>query len=130
MSYNVPDNLKYSKEHEWVRIEKGIAFVGITDFAIKELTDVTYVEVEDVDVVAVGDVFGAVESTKTASDLFSPLAGKIVEKNESLEDEPELLNKDSYENWVIKVEPSNLDGDLSNLMDAKAYVEYIKSLKE
>ena len=130
MSYNVPADLKYSKEHEWVRIENGIAVIGITDFAIKELTDVTYVEVEDVDVVAVGDVFGAVESTKTASDLFSPLAGKIVEKNESLEDEPELLNKDSYENWVIKVEPSNLDGDLGNLMDAKAYEEYIKSLKE
>lgn len=130
MSFNVPDDLKYSKEHEWVRIENGIAVVGITDFAVKELTDVTYVEVEDVEEVAIGDVFGAVESTKTASDLFSPVAGKIVEKNESLEDEPELLNKDPYASWIVKIEPSNLDGDLGGLMDANAYKELIKSLKE
>ena len=106
---NIPDNLKYTKEHEWVRLEGDVAVVGITDFAQGELGDIVFVEVETVDETLDADeVFGTVEAVKTVSDLFLPVAGEIVEFNEAVEDDPALVNNDPYgEGWLIKVKVSN-----------------------
>ena len=120
----VLEGLYYSESHEFVRVEGEFGFVGITDFAQHELGNVVYVDMPDVDdEVEAGEEFGAVESVKAASDLISPVSGKVVEVNEALDDEPELLNKDAFENWIIKVELSD-KGDLDNLMDAKAYAAF------
>lgn len=102
---NVPANLKYTKEHEWVRIEGEFAFVGITDYAQSELGEIVFVEVETVgESLSVGDVFGSVEAVKTVSDLFLPVSGEILEFNEKLEDAPELVNNDPYgDGWMVKV---------------------------
>jgi glycine cleavage system H protein len=117
----VLEGLYYSESHEFVRVEGEFGFVGITDFAQHELGNVVYVDMPDVDDdVEAGEEFGAVESVKAASDLISPVSGKVVEVNEALDDEPELLNKDAFENWIIKVELSD-KSELDNLMDAKAY---------
>ena len=118
------EGLYYSESHEFVRVEGEFGFVGITDFAQHELGNVVYVDMPDVDDdVEAGEEFGAVESVKAASDLISPVSGKVVEVNEALDDEPELLNKDAFENWIIKVELSD-KSELDNLMDAKAYEEF------
>ena len=119
---NIPDNLKYTKEHEWVRLEGDVAFVGITDFAQGELGDIVFVEVETVDESLDADeVFGTVEAVKTVSDLFLPVAGEIVEFNEAVEDDPALVNNDPYgEGWLIKVKVSNL-ADVEGLLDGEAY---------
>jgi glycine cleavage system H protein len=119
---NLPENLKYTKEHEWVRVEGDIAVVGITDFAQGELGDIVFVEVETVgETLAVGETFGTVEAVKTVSDLFMPVAGEILEFNEALEDSPELINKDAYgEGWMIKVKIEDAS-QLDDLMDAAAY---------
>jgi len=103
---NVPSELKYTKEHEWVKIEGNVATIGITDFAQGELGDIVYVDVDSLDEeLNEGDVFGSVEAVKTVSDLFLPVSGKVIEFNEGLEDQPELLNTDPYgEGWIIKVE--------------------------
>ncbi len=116
---NIPSELKYTKDHEWVKIEGDMATIGITDFAQSELGDIVYVEVETVDETLDADeVFGTVEAVKTVSDLFLPLSGEIVEFNESLEDEPEKVNSDPYgDGWMIKVKCSDLsqaDGLMSS----------------
>ena len=119
---NIPDNLKYTKEHEWVRLEGDVAVVGITDFAQGELGDIVFVEVETVDETLDADeVFGTVEAVKTVSDLFLPVAGEIVEFNEAVEDDPALVNNDPYgEGWLIKVKVSN-PVDVDGLLDGEAY---------
>ena len=119
---NIPDNLKYTKEHEWVRLEGDVAVVGITDFAQGELGDIVFVEVETVDETLDADeVFGTVEAVKTVSDLFLPVAGEIVEFNEAVEDDPALVNNDPYrEGWLIKVKVSN-PADVDGLLDGEAY---------
>jgi glycine cleavage system H protein len=119
---NIPDNLKYTKEHEWVRLEGDVAVVGITDFAQGELGDIVFVEVETVDESLDADeVFGTVEAVKTVSDLFLPVAGEIVEFNEAVEDDPALVNNDPYgEGWLIKVKVSN-PADVEGLLDGEAY---------
>ncbi len=117
-----PAHLKYTKEHEWVRVEGNVATVGITDHAQSELGDIVYVEVETVgENVDTNEVFGTVEAVKTTSDLFMPLAGKVLEFNERLNDEPELVNSDPYgDGWIIKMQVSDLD-ELATLLDAAAY---------
>ncbi|MBR6841692.1 MAG: glycine cleavage system protein GcvH [Prevotella sp.] len=120
----VIEGLYYSESHEFVRVEGDFGFVGITDYAQNALGTVVYVDMPDVDdEVEAGEEFGAVESTKAASDLISPVSGTVVEVNEALEDEPELINQDAFENWIIKVELSD-KGDLDKLMDAQAYSEF------
>ncbi|MDD6393828.1 MAG: glycine cleavage system protein GcvH [Prevotella sp.] len=120
----VIDGLYYSESHEFVRIEGNYGYVGITDYAQHALGNVVYVDMPDVDdEVEAGSDFGAVESVKAASDLISPVSGTVVEVNERLEDEPELINKDAFENWIIKVELSD-NSELGNLMDAKAYEDF------
>jgi len=122
----VLEGLYYSESHEYVKVEGNIGYVGITDYAQHALGNVVYVDMPDVDdEVTAGEEFGAVESVKAASDLISPVSGVVVEVNEALEDEPELINADAYENWIIKVELSDA-GELDNLMDAKTYSEFCK----
>jgi len=119
---NIPDTLKYTKEHEWVRLEGDVAVIGITDFAQGELGDIVFVEVETVDEsLAADDVFGTIEAVKTVSDLFMPIAGEVVEFNEAVEDDPSLVNSDPYgEGWLIKVKPDQVS-ELEGLLDAEAY---------
>ncbi len=119
---NVPANLKYTKEHEWVRVEGDNAFVGITDFAQGELGEIVFVEVETVgETLNQGEVFGSVEAVKTVSDLFLPIAGEILEFNEKLETTPELVNSDPYgEGWMVKIAYSNI-GEIENLLSAEEY---------
>ena len=120
----VIEGLYYSESHEYVKVEGNIGIIGITDYAQKALGNVVYVDMPEVDdEVEAGAEFGAVESVKAASDLNSPVSGTVVEVNEALEDAPELINQDAYENWIIKVELSD-KGELENLMDAKAYTEF------
>ena len=115
------DGLYYMESHEYVRVEGDFGYIGITDFAQHELGNVVYVDMPEVDdEVTAGEEFGAVESVKAASDLMSPVSGTVVEVNEALEDEPGLINKDAFENWIIKVE-MNDKSELDNLMDAAAY---------
>ena len=115
------EGLYYSESHEYVRVEGDFAFVGITDYAQHALGNIVYVDMPDVDdEVTAEEDFGAVESVKAASDLISPVSGTVVEVNEALEDQPELINQDAFENWIIKVELSD-KGELDNLMDAAAY---------
>ena len=117
----VIEGLYYSESHEYVRVEGDFGFVGITDYAQHALGNVVYVDMPEVDdEVTAGEEFGAVESVKAASDLISPVSGPVVEVNEALEDEPELLNKDAFENWIIKVELTDKT-ELDKLMDAAAY---------
>ena len=119
---NVPEELKYTKEHEWVKAEGNIALIGITDFAQSELGDIVYVDIDpDMDEVVKGESFGTLEAVKTVSDLFSPCSGKLLEVNPKLEDEPELINSDPYgEGWIIKVELTNPD-ELNELISADDY---------
>lgn len=119
---NVPSELKYTKEHEWIRVEGEEAFVGITDYAQSQLGDIVFVECETVgDALEAGDTFGTVEAVKTVSDLYLPVGGEILEFNERLEGEPELVNKDPYgKGWIVKIkinDPAELDG----LLGADAY---------
>lgn len=117
-----PENLKYTKDHEWLKIDGDVATVGITEFAQSELGDIVYVEVETLDeTLGKDEVFGTVEAVKTVSDLFLPLSGEIIEFNEALEDEPEKVNTDPYgEGWMVKIKFSD-QSELENLMDADAY---------
>ena len=123
---NIPAELKYTKDHEWISIEGDIATVGITDFAQSELGDIVYVEVETLDQTLEQDeVCRTLEAVKTVSDLFLPLAGEIVEFNESLESDPEKVNSDPYgEGWMIKIKVSNVD-DYNQLLSSEAYKELI-----
>ena len=121
------EGLYYSESHEYVKIEGNFAYIGISDYAQNALGNVVYVDMPEVDdEVEAGEDFGAVESVKAASDLISPVTGTVVEVNEELEDAPELLNKDPYENWIIKVEMSD-PTELDNLMAAAAYEEMCKN---
>jgi glycine cleavage system H protein len=117
-----PTDLKYTKEHEWVRVEGNVATIGITDFAQGELGDIVYVEVETIDdTIAKDEVFGSVEAVKTVSDLYMPVSGTIIAFNDSLESEPEVVNSDPYDTgWMIKIEMSDMS-ELEDLMDAAAY---------
>ncbi len=123
---NIPENLKYTKDHEWIKIDGDIATVGITDFAQKELGDIVYVEVDTVgESLQIEEVFGTVEAVKTVSDLFSPLSGEIMEFNEQLDSEPEKVNTDPYgEGWMIKIKISDTS-EIEKLMDDKAYKELV-----
>lgn len=123
---NIPANLRYTKDHEWISLDGDIATVGITDFAQKELGDIVYVEVETLDQTLDKDeVFGTVEAVKTVSDLFLPLAGEIVEFNEELESKPETVNSDPYgKGWMIKVKVANVS-DFDALLSADAYKDLI-----
>ena len=123
---NIPAELKYTKDHEWVKIEGDTAIVGITDFAQSELGDIVFVDVESVDEeLNAGEVFGSVEAVKTVSDLYLPISGKVMEFNEELESEPELVNTDPYgKGWIIKLKIAN-DADQSELLSAEQYQEVI-----
>ncbi len=123
---NIPSNLKYTKDHEWVLLEGDVATVGITDFAQKELGDIVYVEVETLDQTLDKDeVFGTVEAVKTVSDLFLPLSGEIIEFNDALESDPESVNTDPYgKGWMIKVKVANVN-DFDELLSSDAYKELI-----
>lgn len=115
------EGLKYSETHEWVKVEGDIATVGVTDFAQSEMGDITYVDMPEVDdEVSKDEEFGALESVKASSDLVCPVSGTVVENNAALEDAPELINQDPYENWIIKVKMSD-PSELDTLMDAAAY---------
>lgn len=116
----VIEGLRYSESHEWVRVEGSVAFVGVSDFAQKELGDITYVDVPDIDVLSAGDEFGALESVKASSELYSPVSGKVLEVNGALLDRPELINEDPYGSWIVKVEMSD-PSELDALMDAASY---------
>ena len=115
-------NLKYTKDHEWVRVEGDIAYVGITDFAQGELGDIVYVEIETLnEEIEMGDVFGTVEAVKTVSDLFMPISGEVIELNEKLESEPELVNSDPYgDGWMVKIKIDNIS-QLDELLDLDGY---------
>jgi glycine cleavage system H protein len=124
---NFPGDCRYTKEHEWVKIEKdNTVIVGVTDFAQGELGDIVYIEIEtEGQTLAADEIFGTVEAVKTVSDLFLPVAGKVLEINSKLNDEPELVNNDPYgEGWMIKLEVENL-ADLDSLMDVEAYKNLI-----
>lgn len=123
---NIPANLKYTKDHEWVSIDGEIATIGITDFAQKELGDIVYVEVETLDQTLNKDeVFGTVEAVKTVSDLFLPLSGEIVEFNDSLESDPETVNSDPYgKGWMVKVKIANV-AEVEELLSSEAYKKLI-----
>lgn len=123
---NIPENLKYTRDHEWILIEAGVATVGITDFAQRELGDIVYVEIETQgETLDSEEVFGSVEAVKTVSDLFMPMSGEVVEFNSDLESDPEVVNKDPYgKGWMIKIklsDPSEADG----LLSAAEYAELI-----
>jgi glycine cleavage system H protein len=124
---NIPTDLKYSREHEWVRVEDNLATVGITDYAQEELGDIVNVELPDEgDEIHKDEAFGAVESVKASSEVFSPVSGKITEVNEPLMDAPEMINEDPYdEGWMVKIEMSD-SSELGDLMDAAGYEQYVK----
>jgi glycine cleavage system H protein len=128
---NFPEDLKYTRDHEWARVKGNRVTVGITDFAQDQLGDVVYVELPDVgDTIKKGEAFGVVESTKAVSDLFAPVSGKVVEVNDPLADAPETINDDPFEEgWMIVVEIAN-QGDLDDLMDAAAYEKFVEEEQE
>ena len=125
---NIPEELKYTEEHEWVKIEDNIATVGITDFAQGELGDIVYLEIDTLDSeIASNEVFGTVEAVKTVSDLFMPLSGKVIETNSELEDRPELVNEDPYgEGWIIKIDISDIS-EISSLLSYQDYKNLVDS---
>lgn len=125
---NIPENLFYTEDHEWVRVEGDEAYIGVTDFAQKELGDIVFVEVETIDEeLGQGDAFGTIEAVKTVSDLFMPVGGTVLELNEKVEDEPEVINKDPYgDGWIVKIKMSD-SAQLSNILDAEAYKANIES---
>jgi glycine cleavage system H protein len=123
---NIPENLKYTKDHEWVRLEGDTAIIGVTDFAQSELGDIVYVEIEITgETLDQEEVFGSVEAVKTVSDLFMPISGEVLEFNEGLEDAPETVNSDPYgEGWMVKLKITDAS-QLDNLLDAAAYAVLI-----
>jgi glycine cleavage system H protein len=125
---NIPEELKYTEEHEWVKIEGNIATIGITDFAQGELGDIVYLEIDSLDSeIGLNEVFGTVEAVKTVSDLFMPVGGKVIEMNSTLEDNPELVNEDPYgEGWIIKIDISDLS-EVDSLLSPEDYKNLIAS---
>ncbi|MFX0051941.1 MAG: glycine cleavage system protein GcvH [Candidatus Hodarchaeota archaeon] len=125
MSYNVKLDLKYLPEHDWARIEGDIVVIGVTDFAQKALKDVVYVELPDVGTTfEFKQVFGTIESVKAASELFCPVAGEVVDVNTGVNDEPEKINSNPYDSWLIKIKPSNLKADWEKLMTPEEYTKH------
>jgi len=123
---NIPENLRYTETHEWVRVEGNVATVGITDFAQQQMTDIVYVELPEVGrEISKGDVIATIESVKSAEDVYSPLTGKIVEVNEELSSTPEKINEAPYEAWIVKIEISNPD-EINSLLDSSAYREVVE----
>ena len=122
---NFPENVKYTKEHEWIRLEGDVAYVGITDYAQEQLGDIVFVDIQtEGETLAADEVFGTIEVVKTISDLFLPVGGEILEQNEALADQPELVNKDPYgEGWLLKVE---LDDDEPELLSADEYAKVVR----
>lgn len=125
---NIPTNLKYSRDHEWVRVEGGEAFIGITDFAQSQLGDIVFIDVTtEGETVAKDDVFGTIEAVKTVSDAFMPVSGEVLEFNDALNDAPETVNKDPYgQGWIIKIKITD-PAQVGELLDAAAYTELIKN---
>jgi glycine cleavage system H protein len=123
---NIPEKLRYSDDHEWIKVEDNSALIGITDYAQGELGDVVFVDIDpDLESITKGDSFGTIEAVKTVSDLFAPYSGKVLEINEKLADEPQLINTDPYgEGWIIKVEIAD-PSEIENLLDAAKYKEHI-----
>ena len=120
------EGLLYSESHEWVKVDGNVAIIGVSDFAQSAMGDITYVDMPDVDdEFNAGDDFGALESVKTSSELITPVSGKVVARNEALEDQPELINEDAYGAWIIKIEMSDR-GELDALLNAAAYAEIAK----
>ena len=119
---NIPENLKYTKDHEWIKVDGKIGTIGITDFAQGELGDIVYVDIApDISELKIGESFGTIEAVKTVSDMYAPVTGKVLELNKKLNDEPQLVNTDPYgEGWIIKIELSNAS-QLNDLLDAAAY---------
>ncbi len=132
LNYDIPDELYYSKEHEWVRIEGKTAIIGVTDYAQKSLHEVVYVETPKVNIqIEQFQSIGSVESVKSVSDIFTPVSGKIIETNAELAESPELVNEDPYgEGWIAKVQLANFDEDLKKLLTAEQYADCIKGLEE
>ena len=125
---NIPEDLKYTKDHEWIRVEGEFAFVGVTDYAQNELGDIVFVEVEtEGETLEKEEAFGTIEAVKTVSDMFMPIGGEVVEFNEELEETPEIINQDPYgKGWIVKIKMSNKD-ELEELLDAGKYKELIES---
>ena len=123
---NIPSNLKYTKEHEWIRVEGDVAYVGITDYAQSELGEIVFVDVDCIgEVIGQNEVFGSVEAVKTVSDLNMPVTGEVLEFNDELNDQPELVNNDPYgQGWMIKIKVENQD-EIENLLDAEGYQSII-----
>lgn len=121
---NCPTNVKYTHEHEWIRLEGDVAYVGITDYAQEQLGDIVFVDIPTTgETLAAGETFGTIEVVKTISDLFMPVGGEVLEQNETLADQPELVNQDPYgAGWLIKVKPA-ADADFDSLLDAEGYKE-------
>ena len=119
---NFPSNVKYTKEHEWIRLEGDVAYVGITDYAQEQLGDIVFVDIQtEGETLEAGETFGTIEVVKTISDLFIPVSGEVLEQNEALADQPELVNQDPYgEGWLIKMKPT-ADANFDSLLDAEAY---------
>lgn len=125
---NIPTNVKYTKDHEWIRQEGDIAYVGITDYAQEQLGDIVFVDIQtEGETLAAGEAFGTIEVVKTISDLFIPVAGEVLEQNEALADQPELVNLDPYgKGWLIRMKPAD-DADFDSLLDAEAYKALINA---
>ena len=125
---NFPNDVKYTKEHVWIRLEGDVAYVGITDYAQEQLGDIVFVDIQTLgETLAADEVFGTIEVVKTISDLFLPVAGEVLEQNETLEEEPELVNKDPYgEGWLIKIKPA-ADAAFDSLLDAEEYKALINN---
>ncbi|MDR3117926.1 MAG: glycine cleavage system protein GcvH [Mediterranea sp.] len=125
---NIPQELKYTNEHEWIRLEGDVAYVGITDYAQEQLGDIVFVDIPSVgETLEAGEIFGTIEVVKTVSDLFIPVAGEVIEQNEALEENPELVNTDPYgQGWLIKIIPSSVE-DLDDLLDADSYKAVINA---
>jgi glycine cleavage system H protein len=125
---NIPQNLKYTKDHEWIRVEGKEAYIGLTDYAQGELGDIVFIEIETVgEKLAKEEIFGTVEAVKTVSDMFMPVSGEVLEVNPKLEEKPEVVNKDPYgEGWFIKIAVSNA-AELNELLDAAAYEKLLKA---
>ncbi|MDP4173299.1 MAG: glycine cleavage system protein GcvH [Bacteroidota bacterium] len=123
---NVPDNLKYTKDHEWIRVEGNVGIIGVTDYAQGELGDIVYVDIDpNIAEIKAGETFGTVEAVKTVSDLYAPVSGKVVELNKKLANEPQVVNSDPYgDGWMIKIEITD-SGELSSLLDQEAYKNLI-----
>lgn len=123
---NAPNNLKYTKDHEWLKVDGNIGFVGITDFAQSELGDIVFVDIApDLSEIVAGDSFGTIEAVKTVSELFAPCDGKVLEVNPKLQDEPQLINSDAYgEGWILKIEITN-PSQVNDLLNSEDYVKLI-----